>query len=107
MRAFPDIQNKTRLIGYWTSQTLPYLLSHSSIDKNKQGKYLKKTSLDEISDIVDEELNVRNHIQSLTCNVSRQEKAISNKQTERVEATCGSKTFVSSLKSTTFTSLWG
>ncbi|KAI8595807.1 hypothetical protein EDD21DRAFT_420277 [Dissophora ornata] len=60
-----------------------------------------------MSAIVDEELRVRNHRLSLAGNVSRQEKAISNQQTERVEDICNSTPFehMSSRKSTAITPL--
>lgn len=58
MRAFPEFEDKSRLRGYWTGQVLPYLVSHSSAEKSRLGKYLKKMSTDEISAVIDDEFRV-------------------------------------------------
>ncbi|KAI1308440.1 hypothetical protein EDD11_004291, partial [Mortierella claussenii] len=58
MRAFPELKDKSRLQGYWIGQVLPYLVGHSSVEKDRMGRYLKKTSTDEIPSTIEEEFRV-------------------------------------------------
>ncbi|KAF9980280.1 hypothetical protein BGZ65_005318 [Modicella reniformis] len=90
MRAFPDIKDKDRLVGYWTGQVVPFLRAHPSREKFGLGAYFAKMSAYEVSSVIEEELRARLHMESLAPNVSRQERAISGQQTRRVEDICSS-----------------
>jgi hypothetical protein len=57
MRVFPEINNKERILTIWTSNVLPYLQRHPSVDKREQWARLRKFTAQELDATADKELN--------------------------------------------------
>ncbi|KAG0196578.1 hypothetical protein BGX28_009964 [Mortierella sp. GBA30] len=88
METFSDMRDRQKLIGCWTGDIVPYLQRHAAEDKRRLGTSLKKIGSKDLLAIMDEVLETRKHIEALIPNVSRQEQAISDLHTARVEERC-------------------
>ncbi|KAF9992483.1 hypothetical protein BGZ79_003029, partial [Entomortierella chlamydospora] len=56
MRVFSGISDEERILAIWTGEALPYLQSHSSLDKGEGRTYLRKFTAQECEAMVDKEL---------------------------------------------------
>ncbi|KAF9377219.1 hypothetical protein BGX21_003247, partial [Mortierella sp. AD011] len=56
MREFSEISDKERILAFWTGEAIPYLQSHSALNKQERGAYLRKLTTHELEAMVDKEL---------------------------------------------------
>ncbi|KAF9424681.1 hypothetical protein BGZ76_003473 [Entomortierella beljakovae] len=88
MRAFSEINDKGRILAFWTGEAIPYLQRHSAFDKRERGTYLRKFTTSELEAMVDKELAERNHVEALIPSVSQQELAVSKLHAKRIGYRC-------------------